>query len=111
MFTRILSHTMVIIYQVFGKRKGQVSNRQAGVAGVAQFIAVCRSVKMSGTCENVPPSAEQISRHQEMLSHASALAFAPPLQRRTVPNVPPYAPVERASAAMSSLPEPPHWPL
>src|SRR5262245_47854762 len=44
-----------------------------------------------------------------MLSHAGTLAFAPPLQRRTVPSVHPYAPVERSSAPMSSLPEPPHW--
>src|SRR5262245_12825281 len=44
-----------------------------------------------------------------MLSHAGALAFTPPLQRRTVPSIYPYAPVERSSAAMSSLPEPPHW--
>src|SRR5215510_12350556 len=44
-----------------------------------------------------------------MLSHAGTLAFAPPLQRRTVPSVPPYAPVARSSAPMSSLPESPHW--
>src|SRR5439155_21479960 len=46
-----------------------------------------------------------------MLSHAGALPFAPTLQRRTVPSLHPYATVERPSAAMSSMPEPPHWPL
>jgi hypothetical protein len=46
-----------------------------------------------------------------MLSHAGTLAFAPPLQRRTVPSVHPYTTVARSSAAMSALPEPPHWPV
>src|SRR5437588_5853895 len=46
-----------------------------------------------------------------MLSQAGALPFASTLQRRTVPSLHPYAPVERPSTAMSSLPEPPHWPL
>src|SRR5438445_11779641 len=46
-----------------------------------------------------------------MLSHAGTLTCAPPLQRRPVPSLHPYAPVERPSAAMSSLPEPSHWPL
>src|SRR5437867_13414781 len=59
----------------------------------------------------LPPVAEPVSRHQEILSHAGALPFAPTLQRRTVPSLHPYATVERPSAAMSSMPEPPHWPL
>src|SRR5215510_5170135 len=46
-----------------------------------------------------------------MLSHASTLPFAPPLQRRPVQSLPPYAPVERPSAAMSALPEPRHGTL
>src|SRR5262249_5203893 len=74
----------------------------------AQFIAVCRSVKTACTCENLPSVAEPVSRHQEIRSHAGTLAFAPPLQRRTVPSLHPYAPVERPSTAMSSMPEPPH---
>src|SRR5215831_10358724 len=76
-----------------------------------QFLVVCRSVKTAGTCENLPPSTEQVARHQEMLSHADALAFTPALQRRPVPSLHPYTPVERPSAAMSALPERPHWPL
>src|SRR5262245_36602085 len=52
-----------------------------------------------------------VSRHQEMLSHAGTLPFEPPLQRRTVPSLHPYAPVAISSAAMSALPERPHWTL
>src|SRR5215475_608937 len=81
------------------------------IARLAQFLAVCRSVKTAGKCENLPPSTEQVARHQEMLSHADALAFTPALQRRPVPSLHPYTPVERPSAAMSALPERPHWPL
>src|SRR5262249_40376060 len=46
-----------------------------------------------------------------MRSHAGARPFAPPLQRRPVPRLPPYAPVERSSPAVSPVPEPPHWPV
>ena len=74
----------------------------------AQFLAVCRSIKTACTCENLP-FTEPVSPPQEILSHAGALPFAPTLQRRTVPRVHPYAPVERSPTAMSSLPEPPHW--
>src|SRR5262245_15054929 len=76
----------------------------------AQFLAVCRSVKTTGTCENLPVP-EPVSPHQEILYHASALPSASTLQRRTVPSVHPYSPVERSAAAMSALPEPPHWRL
>ena len=41
-----------------------------------------------------------------VLSHLHHLFNA-----RTVPSLHPYAPVERSSAPMSALPEPPHWPL
>src|SRR6266849_5796944 len=83
----------------------------ARIKDVAQFITVCRSVKTACTCENLPPVAEPVSRHQEILSHGGALPCAPTLQRCTVPSLHPYAPVERPSAAMSSMPEPPHWTL
>jgi hypothetical protein len=46
----------------------------------AQFIAVCRSVKTSGTCENLPPIAEPVSQYQEILTHAAALVRPPTLQ-------------------------------
>ena len=39
------------------------------------------------------------------------LSHLPPLQRRTVPSLHPYAAVERPSPAMSAMPEPPHWTL
>jgi hypothetical protein len=41
-----------------------------------------------------------------VLSHLHELFNAEP-----VPSVHPYTPVERASAALSPVPEPPHWPL
>src|SRR5262249_17305009 len=85
--------------------------RRSRIKIVAQFIAVCRSVTTSRTCENLPSVAAPVSQHQEMLSHADTLPFAPPLQRRTVPSLHSYTPVERPSTAMSSMPERSHWPL
>src|SRR5215831_12434669 len=75
----------------------------------AQFLAICRSVKRHEHVRISHPATEPLSPPQEILSHAGALPFASTLQRRTAPSVHPYAPVERSSAAMSSLPEPPHW--
>jgi hypothetical protein len=43
-----------------------------------------------------------------MRSHAGALACASPLQRRTVPSLHPYAPMERSPTAVPPMPEPPH---
>jgi hypothetical protein len=77
----------------------------------AQFLAVCRSITTSETCENLPSVAAPVSRYQEMLSHADTLPCAPPLQHRPAPSLYPYAPVERPAAAMSSLPKRSHWSL
>src|SRR5215207_7125090 len=41
-----------------------------------------------------------------MLSHATSLPLTPTLQRRHMPRLYPYAPVERASAPLSPLSEP-----
>jgi len=66
-----------------------MSIKGSGRIRVAQFMAVCRSVKTSRTCENLPPVAEPVSRYQEILSHAGALIRPPTLQRQTVPSVHP----------------------
>jgi hypothetical protein len=49
------------------------------ISASAQFLAVCRSVKTSKTCENLLFVTKPVSRHQEMLSHAGALVCPPAL--------------------------------
>ena len=84
--------------------------RRGGESNLASLSRpVCSSAKMYEIGENLLSVADPISRPQERLIHAGALPFASTLQRRPVPSVHPYAPVERSSAAMSSLPESPHW--
>jgi hypothetical protein len=46
------------------------------------LLTVCRSVNTPLICENLPPKAALVSRHQEMLSHADTHIFALTLQRR-----------------------------
>ena len=72
----------------------------------AQFIGVCSSVKTCEIGENLLSVSDPISGPQERLIHAGALVSPPPLQRRTVSSLHPYAAVERSSAPMSPVPEP-----
>src|SRR5947208_9048481 len=73
---------------------------------VAQFRAVCSSVKTSCICENLLSVSDSISRSQERLIHAGALIPPPTLQRRYLPCLYPYAAVERSSTPVSPVPEP-----
>src|SRR5215510_2207760 len=73
---------------------------------VAQFIAVCSSAKPCEIGENLLSVSDPISRLQERLIDASALIHPSTLQRRTLPSLHPYAPVERTPAPMSPVPEP-----
>src|SRR5262249_47142765 len=72
----------------------------------AQFIGVCSNAKTCEIGENLLSVSGPISRPQERLIHAGALVRPRTLQRRPVSILHPYAPVERAPAAMSPVPEP-----
>src|SRR5262245_4365679 len=74
----------------------------------AQFLAVCSSAKTREIGENLLSVADSILRSKERLIHAGALVCPPPLQRRSVSRLYPYAAVERPSPAMSPVPEPGH---
>src|SRR5215468_391500 len=78
---------------------------------VAQFIAVCSSVKPCAIGENLHSVLDPISRLQERLISVSALIHSPTPQRRPVSGLHPYAAVERSSPPMSPLSEPQCWSL
>src|SRR5215831_7024416 len=72
----------------------------------AQFIGVCSSAKTCEMDENLLSMSDPISRLQERLMHAGAFIPPPPLQRRPVSSLHPYAAVERSPTAMPPLSEP-----
>src|SRR5262245_33408532 len=72
---------------------------------VAQFIGVCSSVKTGEIGENLLSIPDPILGPQERLIHAGALISPPTLQCRTMSSLYPYAPVARAPAPMSPLPQ------
>src|SRR5262249_37321499 len=73
---------------------------------VAQFIAVCSSVKPCVIGENLLSVSDPISRPEERLIDASALVRPPALQRRTVSSLHSYAALERSVPPVSPLSEP-----
>jgi hypothetical protein len=70
-----------------------------------QFIGVCSSAKTGEMDENFLSMSDPISRLQERLIHAGACIHPPPLQRRPVSRLPPYAAMERSPTAMPPLSE------
>src|SRR6266446_10273129 len=86
--------------------------RQSGVTAApmqtpaAQFIGVCSSAKTYEMDENLLSMSDPISRPQERLIHAGACIRPPPLQRRPVSSLHPYAAMERSPTAMPPLSEP-----
>src|SRR6266446_4408769 len=73
---------------------------------LAQFIGVCSSAKTCEMDENLLSMSDPISCLQERLIHAGAFIPPPPVQRRPVSSLHPYAAMERSPTAMPPLSEP-----
>src|SRR5215217_4411167 len=79
---------------------------QIRITRLAQFLAVCSSVKPCKIGENLLSVFDPISRSEERLIHAGALVPPSTLHRRPMSSLHPYAPVERSAPPMSPVPEP-----
>src|SRR5262245_17080789 len=76
------------------------------IASDAQCSAVCSGAKTCAIGENLLLVSDLISRCEEMLIYAGALVRPPPLQRRPMSSLHPYAALERSTTPVSSVPKP-----